>query len=160
MIELAPARPEDAADITALIHALADYERLAHECVATEAAVRATLFGARPAAEVVLARRDGAVAGFALYFPNYSTFLAKPGLWLEDLFVRPEHRGHGVGTALLAWLAAEVVRRDGGRLEWSVLDWNEDAIRFYESLGARGMTDWTTYRVTGDALRALAERAR
>jgi GNAT superfamily N-acetyltransferase len=160
VIELAPARPDDAPVITALIHALAEYERLAHECTATEAAVRATLFGARPAAEVVLARRDGDVAGFALFVANYSTFLAKPGLWLEDLFVRPEHRGHGVGTALLAWLAAEVERRDGGRLEWSVLDWNEDAIRFYESLGARGMTDWTTYRVTGPALRALAERAR
>ena len=156
MVEIVPATPADVPAITALIHALADYERLAHECVATEDAVRDTLFGARPAAEVVLARVDGAVAGFALFFPNYSTFLAKPGLWLEDLFVQPAFRGRGVGRALLRWLAAEVTRRGGGRLEWSVLDWNEPAIRFYESLGARGMTEWTTYRVTGDALAALA----
>ncbi|MCU0625816.1 MAG: GNAT family N-acetyltransferase [Gemmatimonadaceae bacterium] len=159
MLQIVPATPADTPEITALIHALADYERLAHECFATEAQVHATLFGARPAAEVVLARRDGTTAGFALFFPNYSTFLARPGLWLEDLFVRPEHRGHGIGRALLAWLAAEVVRRGGGRLEWAVLDWNESAIGFYESLGARGMTEWTTYRVTGEALTTLAASA-
>jgi GNAT superfamily N-acetyltransferase len=156
MIEIVPAGPDDVPEITALIHALADYERLADACVATEDAVRATLFGARPAAEVVLARHDGAVAGFALFVPNYSTFLAKPGIWLEDLFVRPAHRGQGIGRALLRWLAAEVVRRDGGRLEWAVLDWNVDAIGFYESLGARRMTEWQICRVAGDALATLA----
>lgn len=159
MIEIVPAGPDDVPEITALIHALADYERLADACVATEASVRATLFGARPAAEVVLARRDGEVAGFALFFPNYSTFLAKPGLWLEDLFVRPAHREHGIGRALLRWLAAEVVRRDGGRLEWAVLDWNADAIGFYERLGARRMSEWQLCRLTGDALATLAAEA-
>lgn len=139
------------------IRGLADYERLAHECVATEDQLRDTLFGARPAAEVLLAHLDAEPAGFALFFHNYSTFLARPGLYLEDLFVEPRFRGLGVGKALLARLAALAVERQCGRLEWSVLDWNVDAIGFYEKLGARGMTEWTVHRLTGDALHALAK---
>jgi GNAT superfamily N-acetyltransferase len=138
------------------IRGLADYEQLAHECVATETRLRDTLFGTRPAAEVQIAQVDGEPAGFALFFHNYSTFLAQPGLYLEDLFVEPRFRGLGVGKALLARLAALAVERQCGRLEWSVLDWNVDAIGFYEKLGARGMTEWTVHRLTGDALTALA----
>ncbi|MEO7362981.1 MAG: GNAT family N-acetyltransferase [Gemmatimonadaceae bacterium] len=142
--------------ILKFIRGLADYEKLAHECEATEAQLEKTLFGERPSAEVVIAYRNHEAAGFALFFHNYSTFLAKPGLYLEDLFVEPSARGHGVGRALLAHLAQLAVQRDCGRFEWSVLDWNADAIRFYESLGARPMNDWTIYRVTGEALNTLA----
>jgi GNAT superfamily N-acetyltransferase len=142
--------------ILRLIRGLAEYEGLAHECVATEAALAETLFGARPQAEVVLAFADGRAAGFALFFPNYSTFLAKQGIYLEDLFVFPEFRGRGIGKRLLQHLAALAVERGCGRLEWSVLDWNKDAIRFYESLGAKAMDEWTVYRVTGEALGRLA----
>ncbi|MEO7362772.1 MAG: GNAT family N-acetyltransferase, partial [Gemmatimonadaceae bacterium] len=138
------------------IRGLAEFEKLAHECKATEAQLEHTLFGARPVAEVVLAYRGNTPAGFALFFYNYSTFLARPGIYLEDLFVDPEQRGFGVGHALLAHLAALAVERECGRLEWSVLDWNADAIRFYERLGARAMDEWTMYRVTGDALLKLA----
>lgn len=138
------------------IQGLAEYEKLAHECEATEVQLEKTLFGERPAAEVVIAYRDDVAAGFALFFHNYSTFLARPGIYLEDLFVDPTQRGHGVGRALLAHLAQLAVERGCGRFEWSVLDWNEDAIRFYESLGARPMSDWTIYRVTGEALQKLA----
>lgn len=141
------------------IKGLAEYERLAHECEATAEGLNATLFGDKPSAEVVLAFRDEQPAGFALFFHNYSTFLARPGIYLEDLFVDPDHRGHGVGQALLAHLASVAVARSCGRLEWSVLDWNSDAIRFYERLGARAMSDWTVYRVTGNALSALAANA-
>lgn len=144
--------------ILELIRALADYERLAHEVVADEAALARTLFGERRIAEVVIADHDGAPAGFALFFHNYSTFLARPGIYLEDLFVRPELRGRGIGETLLAFLARLAVERGCGRLEWSVLDWNEPAIRFYRRLGARSMSDWTVFRVTGDDLAALAER--
>ncbi|MBC8089607.1 MAG: GNAT family N-acetyltransferase [Phycisphaerae bacterium] len=142
------------------IRGLAEYEKLAHECQATEAQLERTLFGERPSAEVVIAFRDGVPAGFALFFQNYSTFLARPGIYLEDLFVDPAHRGHGVGQALLAHLAQLALERDCGRLEWSVLDWNTDAIRFYERLGARAMNEWTVYRVTGDDLQRLSEQAR
>lgn len=155
-LSLRPAIPADVPLIRTLIQGLAEYERLAAECVATEDGLRATLFGPSPDAEVVLAFLDGAPAGFALFFHNYSTFLARRGLYLEDLFVLPELRGKGVGTALLQHLARLAMERECGRFEWAVLDWNEPAIRFYESLGAVPMTDWTTYRLTGEALALLA----
>ena len=150
----------DAGLVLRFIRDLAEYERLPHECVATEADVRATLFGPRPQAEVLVADVDGEPAGFALFFHNYSTFLARRGLYLEDLFVRPEARGRGVGRALLARLAAIAHERGCGRFEWSVLDWNESAIGFYRSLGAVPMSDWTVYRVTGAALERLAAEDR
>lgn len=155
-IRIRPATADDAPLVVDLIHGLAEYERLAHECIADEARVRATLFGDRPEAEVVIAELDGRPAGFALFFHNYSTFLARRGLYLEDLFVYPDLRGHGIGRALLAHLARLAVERGCGRLEWSVLDWNEPAIRFYRSLGAVPMEEWTVYRVTGEALAKLA----
>ena len=127
--------------------------------VATEADFAAALFGPRPHAEVVIAEEGGAAVGFALFFGTFSTFTGKPGLWLEDLFVLPEHRGRGVGTALLAHLAALAVERGCARFEWSVLDWNEDALAVYRKMGAVGMDGWTTQRLSGDALRALAARA-
>jgi GNAT superfamily N-acetyltransferase len=142
--------------IRSLIEGLAEYERLRHECVATDELLLTSLFGERPFAEVVIAEWDGEPAGFALFFHNYSTFLARPGIYLEDLYVRPEHRGHGIGRALLRHLAQLAVERRCGRLEWSVLDWNEDAIGFYKKLGARPQDEWTVYRVTGDALTQLA----
>jgi len=154
-VVLRAATAADVPDILRCIRGLAEYERLAHECRATEAQLHATLFGDAPAAEVVLATIDGELAGFALWFRSYSTFLAKPGLYLEDLFVFPPWRGRGVGRRLLSFLARLALERDYGRLEWAVLDWNADAIRFYESLGAVPMSDWTTYRVTGDALAQL-----
>lgn len=142
--------------ILELIQGLAEYEKLAHECVATEVALEETLFGARPQGEVIIALADGTPAGFALFFHNYSTFLARHGIFLEDLFVKPAFRGRGIGKTLLAHLAGIAVERGCGRLEWSVLDWNTDAIQFYESLGARAMDEWTVYRVTGPALAQLA----
>ncbi len=142
--------------ILELIRGLAEYERLAHACVATEERLRASLFGSTPHAEVLIAESDGVAAGFALFCHNYSTFLAQRGIWLEDLFVRPELRGRGVGRALLERLAAIAVERDCGRLEWAVLDWNESAIGFYRSIGAVPLDEWTTFRLTGDALLALA----
>ena len=153
-------RAASAADVPVvleLIRGLAEYERLAHEVVATEALVHEALFGARPAAEVLIAELDGGAAGFALFFHSFSTFLARRGLYLEDLFVRPERRGRGVGRALLARLAAIARERGCGRFEWSVLDWNRDAIAVYERLGAVPMSDWTVYRLTGDALDRLAD---
>ncbi len=143
-----------------LIRELAEYERLSNEVVATEERIRDSLFGERPRAEALIARVGDDVAGFALYFHNYSTFLAKPGLYLEDLFVRPHFRGRGIGRALLARLASIALERGCGRFEWAVLDWNKDAIGFYESLGARPMNEWTVYRMTGDALQRLAESDR
>jgi len=142
--------------ILRLIKELAEYERMADEVIATEDSVRATLFGPRPAAEVVVGYAGDEPAGFALFFHNYSTFLAKPGLYLEDLFVVPTFRGRGYGKALLAHLAKLAVERDCGRFEWSVLDWNEPAIGFYKKLGAQPMDTWTIFRVTGDALHKLA----
>jgi len=127
--------------------------------VATEERLHRTLFGPRPAAEVLLAFLGEEPAGFALFFPSYSTFLALPGIYLEDLFVRPEHRGRGVGRRLLAELARLAVERGYGRLEWSVLDWNDSAIGFYRSLGAVPMDGWTVFRMTGDPLAALARQA-
>jgi GNAT superfamily N-acetyltransferase len=153
---LREATPDDVPLIRELIEGLAEYERLRHQCVATDALLRASLFGERPAAEVIIAEWHGTPAGFALFFHNYSTFLARPGIYLEDLFVKPEFRGHGIGKALLSRLAALAVARGCGRLEWSVLDWNVDAIGFYTSLGARAKDEWTVYQVTGDALTQLA----
>jgi GNAT superfamily N-acetyltransferase len=155
-LRIRPALPADIPLILHFIRRLAEYERLAHEVVATEAILRDSLFGARPAAEVVIAEWEGAPAGFALFFHNFSTFLGRPGLYLEDLFVEPDRRGRGIGRALLGHLAGVATERGCGRLEWWVLDWNRDAIRFYRSLGAEPMDDWTVYRVTGDALAALA----
>lgn len=155
-IALRPARRDDVATILALIRGLAEYEQLAHEVVADEASLAATLFGERPAAEVVIAEIDGESAGFALFFHSYSTFLARPGLYLEDLFVLPAHRGRGIGRALMAHLAALALERGCGRFEWSVLDWNTPAIGFYRGLGAVGMDAWTVQRVDGEALRRLA----
>ena len=158
-ILLRPARREDVPAILRLIRALADYERLAREVEADEARLEATLFGERPCAEVVIAQADGAIAGFALFFHSYSTFLARPGLYLEDLFVEPRFRGLGIGRRLMRHLAALAVERGCGRFEWSVLDWNAPAIGFYRRLGAVGMEGWTTQRLAGAALRQLAASA-
>ncbi|HEX8391149.1 MAG TPA: GNAT family N-acetyltransferase [Longimicrobium sp.] len=156
-LRIRPAAPDDVPLILAFIRELADYERLLHEVVATEERLRATLFGPRSAAEVVIAEADGAPVGFALFFQNYSTFLAQPGIYLEDLYVRPEARGRGIGRALLGHLARLAVERGCGRLEWWVLDWNASAIAFYRGLGAEPMEDWTVYRLAGDALRRTAD---
>lgn len=158
-VRIEKATAGDVAEILAMIRGLAEYERLADHVVATEAGLRESLFGAHPAAEVVFAKAGSDTVGFALFFHNYSTFLGQRGLYLEDLFVKPEHRGRGCGRALLAHLASLAVERGCGRLEWSVLDWNAPAIAFYESLGAAPLADWTVFRVTGEKLRALAERA-
>jgi GNAT superfamily N-acetyltransferase len=152
------ATPSDCATILGFIKELAEYERLAHEVVADEAQLRATLFGDRPAAEVVLAELAGAPVGFALFFQSYSTFLGKPGLYLEDLFVRLTERGRGIGAALMSALARIAVQRDYGRFEWSVLDWNAPALKFYASLGALPQSEWTVQRLTGAPLAALADK--
>jgi GNAT superfamily N-acetyltransferase len=144
--------------IAELIRGLARFEKLGHEVVMTEELLAAGLFGARPYAEVVLAEDDGRPVGFALFFHNFSTFLGRPGIYLEDLFVLPEHRGKGIGRTLLAHLARLAVERGCGRMEWAVLDWNRDAIQFYERLGARPNSDWTVYRLTGEALTGLARQ--
>ncbi|HEY1137785.1 MAG TPA: GNAT family N-acetyltransferase [Xanthomonadaceae bacterium] len=149
---------EDVGQILAFIRELAEYEKLAHEAVADEAGLAAQLFGATPRAEVLIAEVDGQAAGFALFFHNFSTFVGKPGLYLEDLFVRPAFRGFGLGKRLMVRLAKLAVERDCGRFEWSVLDWNQPAIDFYRSLGAIGMDEWTVQRVAGDALAALAAK--
>jgi GNAT superfamily N-acetyltransferase len=155
-IEIRAATPDDVPLVFALIGELAEYEKLSHEVVATEQQIRTALFGARAVAEVVIASLDGAPVGFALFFPNYSTFLGRPGLYLEDLFVRPEARGFGAGRELLEYLARLAVEREWGRLEWRVLDWNEPSIAFYRKLGAEPLEDWTVFRVTGEALKKLA----
>ena len=142
--------------ILSLIRELAEYEKLSDEVVATEDELRDSLFGERRHAEVLIAERDGAPAGFALFFHNFSTFLGKPGLYLEDLYVKPEFRGAGIGKELLVHLARLAKRRDCGRVEWWVLDWNEPSIGFYRKLGAVPMDDWTVYRLTGGALDELA----
>jgi GNAT superfamily N-acetyltransferase len=158
-VQIVAATERDVPVILTMIRGLAEYERLAEYVTATEAQLRATLFGPRPAAEVVIARAGGEPVGFALFFQNYSTFLAQPGIYLEDLFVIPSARGLGVGRALLAHLAQLAVDRGCGRVEWAVLDWNTPAIGFYESLGARPNDEWTVYRLTGQPLVTLAERA-
>jgi GNAT superfamily N-acetyltransferase len=151
-----PARPGDAVTIAELIRELAIYEKLEHEARATPEGLARHLFGDRPFAEAVVAEHRGDPVGFALFFHTFSTFTGRPSLYLEDLFVRPPHRGHGVGKALLARVARLAVERGCGRLEWSVLDWNAPALAFYRALGARPMDEWTVHRVDGDALRALA----
>ena len=153
---LRSATPADVPVILRGIRALAEYERLAHECVATEVLLRETLFGPNPVAEVLLAFDGETPAGYALWFRTYSTFLARPGLYLEDLFVYPEFRRRGLGRWLLVHLARIAVERGYGRMEWMVLDWNENALRFYRSLGAATVDGWELCRVTGDALPALA----
>ena len=154
-LSIRPATPADLPLIAQLIRDLADYEKLAHEVRFDEAVLGAKLFGPRPYAEVVIGEIAGEAQGFALFFHNFSTFEGKPGIYLEDLFVRPAARGSGLGKALLAHLAALAVARDCARLEWSVLDWNEPAIGFYRKLGARLMDEWTVMRVDGAALTQL-----
>ena len=150
------ATEEDVPLILSLIRELAEYEKLSDEVVATEDGLRENLFGERRYAEVLIAEHGGTPAGFALFFHNFSTFLGKPGIYLEDLYVKPEFRGAGIGKELLVHLARLAKRRDCGRLEWWVLDWNEPAIGFYRSVGAEPMDDWTVYRVSGSALEDLA----
>ena len=152
---LRPAEPRDLDAIVALIGELAVFEQLAHLVEATTDKLGPHLFGDRPVAECIVGEVGGEVVAFALFFTNFSTFLAQPGLYLEDLYVKPEHRGSGVGKALLTALAGVAIERDYGRFEWSVLDWNENAIRFYEGMGATVRPVWRICRVTGDALRAL-----
>ena len=158
LLSIRPATVDDVPLIRALIAELAVYEKLADAAVATDEDLRGQLFGAQPAAEVLIGEVDGEPAGFALFFHNFSTFLGKRGLYLEDLFVRPAFRGAGLGRHLMATLARIAVQRGCGRFEWSVLDWNEPAIRFYRSLGATGMDGWTVQRLDGEALHALAAR--
>lgn len=159
-IEIAAATREQIPLVFALIRELAEYEKLAHTVVATEALLEKALFGPRPAAEAIIARLDTTPVGFALFFTNFSTFEGRSGIYLEDLFVRPPARGNGVGKALLAHLARLAVERGCARVEWSVLDWNKPAICFYESLGARAMDEWTVFRLTGDAITDLAAAAK
>ncbi len=156
-ITLRFATADDAGLILDFIRQLAEYENLTHEMVTDEDQLRQSLFGERRVAEVVIASYDGEPAGFALFFHNFSTFLGRPGIYLEDLFVIPALRGHGIGQVLLSHLAKIAVKRGCGRLEWAVLDWNTDAIRFYERLGAKPMDEWTMFRLTGDSLQELAQ---
>ena len=156
-IKIRLATPEDVPTIRAFIQGLAEYEKLADQVVATEDKLKQTLFGDKRYAEVVIAEYNQQAAGFALFFHNYSTFLAKPGIYLEDLFVLPDFRGKGLGKVLLSYLAKLAVERDCGRLEWSVLDWNQPAIDFYQAQGATMLHDWRINRVTGENLKALAQ---
>lgn len=151
-----PAAEPDVPVILDFIRQLAEYERLSHQVTATEDRIRQTLFGPRPAAEVLLADMESECAGFAVFFGNYSTYLAQPGLYLEDLYVKPHWRGQGVGRALLRGVAEIAIKRGCGRVEWSALDWNESSIRFYKNLGAEELSDLTRYRLTGHALEKLA----
>ena len=159
-LSIRAATPADVPLMMQFIRELAEFERLAHEVQGTEEALREEMFGARPVVEAIIARVGEEPAGWALFFHNFSTFLTRRGLYLEDLYVRPDFRGRGIGRRLLAELARIAVERRCGRLEWWVLDWNEDAIRFYRSLGAIAMDEWTVHRMTGAALEALAREAR
>jgi GNAT superfamily N-acetyltransferase len=154
-LRIRAAQPTDVPVIADLIRQLAKFEKLENEVVLTEELLRIGLFGPHPYAETVIAEEDGQPIGFALFFHTFSTFLARPGIYLEDLFVLAEHRGRGVGRALLAHLAHLAVERGCGRLEWAVLNWNQEAIRFYERLGARPNSEWTVYRLAGQALGSL-----
>jgi GNAT superfamily N-acetyltransferase len=155
-VTIRPASEADLGTIEELIRALAEYERLSDEVAMDAELLRKGLFGERRYAEVLIAEVDGEPAGFALFFHNFSTFLGRPGIYLEDLFVKPEHRGKGYGRALLKRLAEIAVERDCGRLEWAVLDWNEPAIGFYKKLGARPNDDWTVFRLADESLNQLA----
>jgi GNAT superfamily N-acetyltransferase len=155
--EIRPANEADVPLILTFIKGLADYEKLAHQVVATEEILHETLFGENPKAEVVIGYHRNQPVCFALFFHNFSTFLGRPGIYLEDLFVNPEHRGKGFGRQMLAYLAKLAKARNCGRLEWWVLDWNEPAIRFYKGIGAKPMDEWTVFRVTGEALDELAD---
>lgn len=159
-LSIRAATTADVSLILGFIRELADYEKLSDEVVASEADIRSSLFGPKPVAECVLAELDGQAVGFALFFHNFSTFLGRPGIYLEDLYVRPTQRGKGVGRKLLAHLAQLAIERRCGRLEWAVLDWNEPAIRFYENLGARILKEWRVNRLTGKALENLANETR
>ncbi|MBK9654242.1 MAG: GNAT family N-acetyltransferase [Rhodanobacteraceae bacterium] len=156
-MQLRSATRDDSALILSLIRELAEFEHLLHEVAADEATLAEHLFGAQPRAEVLIAQVAGETAGFALYFHNFSTFLGKPGLYLEDLYIRPAYRGRGYGRSIMQRLARIAVERGCGRFEWWVLDWNHPAIEFYRSLGAQPMNDWTVQRVSGDALKSLAD---
>ena len=157
MTEIRPVTEADIPDILRFIKALADYEKLSQQVVATEELLQQHLFGPRSTAEVLIARFEGRSVGFALFFTSFSTFLARPGIYLEDLFVESEVRGKGVGKALLQAVAKIAVKRNCGRLEWAVLDWNDPAIGFYKKLGALPMDDWTTMRMTGESLKNLSQ---
>jgi GNAT superfamily N-acetyltransferase len=155
-IQIKPAEPADVPLLLTFLRELAEYEKLAHAVVATDADMHAALFGGRPVIEAVIASLDGQPVGYALCFPTFSTFLGKPGLYLEDLYVRPAARGFGVGRKLLEHLARLTVERGWGRLEWSVLDWNEPSIAFYKKMGAKPMDEWTVFRLAGEGLTSLA----
>ena len=155
-VEIRAATEDDVPLILSLIRELAEYEKLIHEVVATEEVLRGSLSGERTGAEVVICYHADTPAGFALFFHNFSTFLGRPGLYLEDLYVKPDFRGRGLGRALLVYLAGVASERGCGRMEWSVLDWNEPAIKLYGGIGATPMDEWTVYRVTGEALETLA----
>ena len=157
-IRIAAAVPQDVPDLLQLIRGLAEYERLLHEVEATEELLRTGLFGVRPAAEALIARAGDVAVGFALYFSSYSTFVGRAGIYLEDLFVLPAWRGRGIGRRLFGAVAELAVERGAGRLEWSVLDWNEPALRFYASLGAQPMNEWTMQRLSGAALAKFAKK--
>lgn len=155
-LNMRPATVSDVPVILGFIQELAEYEKLSHECIATEENLTQTLFGLRPYAEVIIAEWEGAPVGFSLFFHSYSTFLSRPGIYLEDLYVQPAMRGKGIGKALLANLAALALERNCGRLEWSVLNWNTPSIEFYKSCGAIAKDEWTMYQVVGEALTALS----
>ena len=157
-IEIRAAAPADVPLILSLIRELAEYERLADQCIATPQLLHENLFGAKPVAEARIGLLDGAPVGFAIFFHNFSTFLARPGIYLEDIYVQPHARGKGVGKTLLKEVARVAVERNCGRMEWSVLDWNEPSIQFYKSMGAQPMSEWTVYRMTGAALQELGSR--
>jgi GNAT superfamily N-acetyltransferase len=156
--QIRPATVADVPVILRFIRELAVYEKLLHEVTATEDLLRRQLFGERPMAEVILAVEDGMEAGLALFFHNFSTFVGKPGIYLEDLYVRPEFRGRGYGKAMMVYLARLARQRDCGRFEWTVLDWNKPSLDFYQSIGARPMSDWTLHRMMGEALANMAEQ--
>lgn len=159
-LRLRPAELEDVPTLFNLIQALAEYEKLTHAVTGNVEALREHLFGSRPYVEAIIAEYNGETAGFALFFPNYSTFLTQPGIYLEDLFVLPEYRRKGIGKEILGYLANLALQRGYGRLEWSVLDWNSDAIAFYEQMGAEVLPDWRICRVTGDTLKQLSINVR
>lgn len=159
-LKLRQAQPEDVPTLFSLIKALAEYEKLAHAVTGSVEALQEHLFGSHPYIEAIIAEYKGETAGFALFFANYSTFLTQPGIYLEDLFVLPKYRRKGIGKEMLGYLANLAVKRGYGRLEWSVLDWNSDAIAFYERMGAQVLPDWRICRVTGESLNELSTKGR